>query len=327
MRLVRAPMRISYVGGGTDYLDYFKHSPGGVLSAAIDQYVYVYSNPLSDIADENYRFTYRESESVVDYAQFKHPVVRETLRYLNSSTNLNMGTFADLPSGLGLGGSSAFSVAMVKILENSNEHFSAEYLAEVAIHIERNLLLEPGGYQDQYAAAFGGLRTYDFNGINNVSVSDSLLFEPEISYLEERQLMVWLGETRNSSAHSLATIESIQSKRELLEETYRLYQRTQALLKDASGDPAEIFRVLAEAVQAGWKLKQEFTSVTDGNVIPVIKAALESDVSSFKLCGAGGSGFVLLMAEPWQLDGLRKKLNGFKFLKPRIDFDGCKFLL
>jgi D-glycero-alpha-D-manno-heptose-7-phosphate kinase len=317
MRLVRAPMRISYVGGGTDYPDYFKDSAGGVISAAINQYVYVYSNPLSDIADENYRFTYRESESVSHYAQFKHPVVREILRYLNSNTSLNMGTFADLPSGIGLGGSSAFSVAMAKILEETNKFNSPEYLAQVAIHVERNLLQEPGGYQDQYASAFGGLRAYDFKGINNVSVSDSLLLGPEISYLEERQLMVWLGETR----------KSIKSKRELFEETYRMYRLTHALLRDASGYPSEVFKVLAAAVRAGWNLKQQFTSITDGTVDHVIGAALESDVTAFKLCGAGGSGFVLLMAEPSQLDALKEKLSGFKFLKPRIDLDGCKFLL
>ena len=327
MRLVRAPMRISYIGGGTDYPNYFKDSPGGVISAAINQYVYVYSNPLAEIAEENFRFTYRESESVIDSSEFRHPVVRELLRYLNSTSRVNMGTFADLPSGIGLGGSSAFSVAMAKLLINDNEQATPEKLAQLAINIERNLLQEPGGYQDQYASAYGGVRAYDFNGVNEIASSDNLLNQSEIEYLEERQLMVWVGQTRNSSLHSLNTIESIKSKRELLQETFRIYDATRMSIKSSNGNPKDTFKVLASAVEAGWSLKQEFSNATDGKVNQILSAAVAAGIHSFKLCGAGGSGFVLLMAELPELEFAKQKLKDFKFLKPKIDLEGCKTLL
>jgi D-glycero-alpha-D-manno-heptose-7-phosphate kinase len=191
-------MRISYVGGGTDYPEYFKDSPGGVISAAINKYVYVYSNPLSDIAVENFRFTYRKSESVNNYSEFQHPVVRELLKYLNWSSRMNMGTFADLPSGIGLGGSSAFSVAMAKLLEIEDSDFSPSRYAEIAIHIERQVLKESGGHQDQYVSAFGGLRSYDFYGVEEPIVSSCLLNEGNSHYLEARQMLIWVGQTRNS---------------------------------------------------------------------------------------------------------------------------------
>jgi D-glycero-alpha-D-manno-heptose-7-phosphate kinase len=320
-------MRISYIGGGTDYLDYFKDSPGGVISAAINQYVYVYSNPLSEIADENFRFTYRESESVNDPSLFRHPVVREMMGHLRWTSRTNMGTFADLPSGIGLGGSSAFSVAMAKILVRGNLESTPEDLARLAIYVERVLLREPGGFQDQYAAAYGGLRAYDFYSTDNTRVSELLLGVAERTYLEERQLLIWLGQTRNSSSHSLTTIQSIHYNRFLLRETYEIYRETRDSLLDSVGNPEKIFRSLASAVQLGWALKQKFTDVSDPRIDAVLKIASDGGVNSFKLCGAGGVGFLLLMAEPDQLLSLKNKLIGHKFIRPKIDLEGCQIIV
>ena len=319
-------MRISYIGGGTDYLDYFKESPGGVIAAAINQYVYVYSNPLSEIADENFRFTYRESESVNYTSDFRHPVVREMMGYLKWTSRTNLGTFADLPSGIGLGGSSSFTVAMAKLLEMENLEPSPEHVAQLAIHVERDLLREPGGIQDQYVAAYGGLRSYDFYGLGNTKVSDSLLSDSCINYLEERQVLVWLGQTRNSSSHSLTTIKSINSNRGLLQETYNIYEETKLGLQSSKGNPEESYKYLESAVQNGWDLKQKFATITEPRIHQVMKVAREKNIDSLKLCGAGGSGFVLLMAEPDQLQSFESDLNGFKFIKPKIDRFGCQNL-
>jgi len=327
MRLVRAPMRISYIGGGTDYLEYFKDSPGGAIAAAINQYVYVYSNPLSEVSDENFRFTYRESESVSDYSLFRHPVVREMMGYLSWTSRTNMGTFADLPSGLGLGGSSAFAVAMAKILEKENLESTPEDLARLAIYVERELLREPGGVQDQYVAAYGGLRAYDFYSATNIMVSEMLLSEAEKTYLEERQLLIWLGQTRNSSSHSLTTIQSINSKRFLLKETYEIYKETRDSLLSEIGNPEKTFALLTSAGQFGWNLKQKFTDFTDTRINTILKIASEAGVDSFKICGAGGTGFLLLMAEPDQLLSLKNRLIEYKTIKPKIDLEGCKIIV
>ena len=270
MILVRAPMRISYVGGGTDYPDYFKDSPGGVIATAIKKYVYVYSNPLSEIATENFRFTYRQSESVDDYRQFQHPVIREMLSHLNWDSRQNMGTFADLPSGIGLGGSSAFSVALGKLLEDKLNQTTPRALAELAIHIERNLLSEPGGYQDQFISAFGGFRAYDFNSTNDLSVSEPLLNTSEFPYLEERQMLVWVGQTRNSATYSLTTLNTIKTNRQLLENTYEIYLATKKALNESKGDGEKTYKVLSTAVQESWNLKKQFAAVNDEAVNQII---------------------------------------------------------
>jgi D-glycero-alpha-D-manno-heptose-7-phosphate kinase len=320
-------MRISYVGGGTDYPDYFRDSPGGVISAAINQYVYVYSNPLSEIAEEKYRFTYRESESVEHHSQFRHPVVRELMQHLDWTLPVNMGTFADLPSGIGLGGSSAFSVAMVKALESAYQVSSPSRLAKIAIHVERNLLKEPGGYQDQYASAFGGLRSYDFSGNRETDVSECLLDEGSLRYLEARQALIWVGQTRDSSQHSLITIESIRSRRKYLEETFQIYLEARTELRNSKGDSPAIFKTLSRAVKRGWDLKKKFTGELDNRVAQIASLVHESGVESLKLCGAGGSGFILVLAEPYELDTLKDNLDGYKLIQPKFDLEGCKYLI
>lgn len=319
-------MRISYIGGGTDYLEYFRNSPGGVMAAAINQYVYTYSHPLSEVSVENFRFTYRESESVNDASHFRHPVVREMLLQLNYTSRINMGTFADLPSGIGLGGSSSFAVSLANLLRGDVQQKSPEDLSRLAIQIERKHLREPGGYQDQYVSAFGNFRSYDFTAEGDVSISEPLLDESEIRYLEERQLLVWVGGTRNSSTQSLVTIDSIRKDPSLLRETYNLYQTAKISLQKANNSPEDKFKVLQDAVKFGWELKQRFSNVDNSSVKHIMQVAKESEIHSFKLCGAGGSGFVLVMADSTLLANFKKKLDGYKFLQPKIDLEGCKTL-
>ena len=327
MRLVRSPMRVSYVGGGTDYPEYFHKSPGGVLAAAINQYVYVYSNPLSSVAAENFRFTYRETESVSLHSEFKHPVMKSILEYLNWQSRQNFGTFADLPAGIGLGGSSAFTVAMAKLLmHNEADKSNPKDLARLAIHIERTLLAEPGGHQDQYVSAYGGIRSYDFSA-DSVSVSAPILSEASVKYLEERQILVWVGSTRSSSIHSEATITAIHQKNDLLQSTFELYRKTVDSLRVVSNSPSDDYQCIANAVRAGWKLKQDFSSTPDTQVDEIIRLAEKVGADGYKLCGAGGAGFVLILASPERLSTLEKMLTSFKIISPQIVTSGCELLV
>ena len=127
--------------------------------------------------------------------------------------------------------------------------------------------------------------------------------------------------------HSVATVDSIKSKRVLLEETYEIYTDTLKAINNCKGDEARVFDALASAVTRGWKLKQNFTAGYDENINHIINLALKNGVESLKLCGAGGSGFVLIMAEPIKLKALQLNLEGFKILMPKIDLEGTKILL
>ena len=322
MKLVKTPLRISYVGGGTDYPSYYMNNEGcGVIAAAINQYVYIYSHKLSPIAKEQIRFTYRETESVNALAELKHPVLREMLKLRNWPEKTNFGTFSDLPSGVGLGGSSSFAVGLAHlILDTGSNEIDPHVLAELAVRVERDELKEPGGIQDHYVAAFGGLRKYEFKQ-SGVEVSPKIMSQDAVSYLEERQMLIWLEETRDSETHAAVTESEIGKSNSYLKEMTDLFQETGKIFSEDMGG-VQTFEKIKEAVTLGWSYKKRFTS----ELSPIVQS-VETVLSKFsdvgyKLCGAGGSGFLLVLAEPDILAQIKNALPGYSVLHPKISLLG-----
>lgn len=322
MKLVKTPLRISYVGGGTDYPSYYLNNEGcGVIAAAINQYVYIYSHKLSPIAKEQIRFTYRETESVNAIAELKHPVLREMLNLRNWPEKTNFGTFSDLPSGVGLGGSSSFAVGLAHlILDTGSNEINPHVLAELAVRVERDELKEPGGIQDHYVAAFGGLRKYEFKQ-SGVEVSPKIMSQDSVSYLEERQMLIWLEETRDSETHAAVTESEIGKSNSYLKEMTDLFQETGKIFSEDLGG-AQTFEKIKEAVTLGWSYKKRFTS----ELSPIVQS-VETVLSKFsdvgyKLCGAGGSGFLLVLAEPDILAQIKNTLPEYSVLHPKISLLG-----
>jgi D-glycero-alpha-D-manno-heptose-7-phosphate kinase len=324
--LVKAPLRISYIGGGTDYPNFYEKNEGaGVIAAAIDQFVYLYAHPLSAIAEENIRFTYRETESVLDIEDLKHPVMREMLRDVKWNSRTNFGTFADLPSGVGLGGSSSFAVALATLIfHNRNLLLDPYNLAKLAIRIEREILGEPGGIQDQYVAAFGGLRKYEF-AVSSISVSDQLLDQTSLSFLEERQILIWLGESRDSSGYAAHTRSAISNSHPMLKEMTHLLESTEKALAE-SIKPSEAFNAIRLGVSEGWVLKKEFIGESHPSVTKIENIVKRFPNVGMKLCGAGGSGFVLVLAEPSTLNEIQMELPELKIVFPKIETRGSQIL-
>ena len=322
MKLVKTPLRISYVGGGTDYPSYYMNNEGcGVIAAAINQYVYIYSHKLSPIAKEQIRFTYRETESVNAIAELKHPVLREMLKLRNWPEKTNFGTFSDLPSGVGLGGSSSFAVGLAHlVLDTGSNEIDPHVLAELAVRVERDELKEPGGIQDHYVAAFGGLRKYEFKQ-SGVEVSPKIMSQDAVSYLEERQMLIWLEETRDSETHAAVTESEIGKSNSYLKEMTDLFQETGKIFSEDMGG-VQTFEKIKEAVTLGWSYKKRFTS----ELSPIVQS-VETVLSKFsdvgyKLCGAGGSGFLLVLAEPDILAQIKNALPGYSVLHPKISLLG-----
>ena len=322
MKLVKTPLRISYVGGGTDYPSYYTQNEGcGVIAAAINQYVYIYSHKLSPIAKEQIRFTYRETESVNAITDLKHPVLREMLKLRNWPEKTNFGTFSDLPSGVGLGGSSSFAVGLANLLlHQEGGEIDPYVLADLAVRVERHELAEPGGIQDQYVAAFGGLRKYDFTK-DGVQVSPQLQSDEAVTYLEQRQMLVWLEETRDSEGHAAVTEKEIGKSNSYLKEMTDLYQQTCTIFNQDLG-AAQTFAKIKEAVTLGWSYKKQFTSDLSPNVQAVENVLDKFSDVGYKLCGAGGSGFMLILAEPDTLAEIKNSLPGYSVLYPKISMLG-----
>ena len=322
MDLVKAPLRISYVGGGTDFPEFYKNSPGaGVIAAAIDKHVYLYAHELSEFAEENLRFTYRETESVLEIGELNHPVMREMLKQVEWNERTNFGTFADLPSGMGLGGSSSFAVALANLIFVKRKLIPDPHkLAELAVLIERVILREAGGVQDQYIAAFGGLRNYQFSE-NEVIVSDDLLNSEATLYLEERQMLISLGESRLSKNHAQVTRTAILNSSALLHKTVELLQVTTKAIQEAQ-KPEEYFAALRDGVRFGWELKRGFTSDLSDSFLRIEKLLGNYKEIALKLCGAGGTGVVLILGEPEILKEISLLAPDNKILFPKIAKQG-----
>ena len=157
------PLRVSFLGGGTDYPSYFKNNEGYVFGTTINMFVYISAIKNSSLSGHKYKISYRELDECNELSEIRHPVVREVLKSIDwQDPGLHISTLSDVPAGTGLGSSSSFTVGMFNLMAQlSGGTITAEELAQSAINIERVVLGESGGIQDQYHASYGGLAGYE----------------------------------------------------------------------------------------------------------------------------------------------------------------------
>ena len=164
MLISKTPLRISLFGGGTDYVDHFKNNSAGVLGGTVNKYIYTSAIYLSSISEQKFKISYREVENVAVVEHISHKVIREALKSFPKLTHLNICTNSDLPGSTGLGSSSSFTVGLIDLLHRiQGLDISREDLFESAVHLERNVLKETGGIQDQLFATYGGMYFYDLS--------------------------------------------------------------------------------------------------------------------------------------------------------------------
>jgi D-glycero-alpha-D-manno-heptose-7-phosphate kinase len=301
MIVSRTPLRVSFLGGGTDYPSFFNSSEGYVLGTTINKYVYVNILPLPEFAEERYRFTYRITESVLDFKAFEHPVVREVLKDKGWTQPLNIATMADLPGRSGLGSSSSFTVGLLHALEHFGHHkVNPASLAKESIRVERELLAEPGGWQDQFQAAFGGFKLYKFHA--GLVSSDFIKFESKfVDFISSSLVLVPMKNWRNSGAFAEVTSNKVEAGagQKLALELARLALETsRQLISDLSLE--EKFEILCSAINLAWGIKVNLSENTlDPKVLEKIQEGLVKGASAGRLCGAGGTGFLLFLVSPY----------------------------
>ncbi len=332
MIVSKTPLRVSFIGGGSDYEKYFSKSVGCVLGTTINQYVYVSLMPLPVFADENFRFTYRVTESVKLVDQFKHPVVRTVLSESKNLSPLNIATMANLPGRSGLGSSSSFTVGLINALKNfENRNVTRKTLAEMAIQVERIKLEEEGGYQDQYHAAFGGLRGYIFKPGGIVDTEGVVADIEFINLLSSCLILVPASGLRDSSGFARKMEKSISEpeKFSALERMAELALDTRTYLLDSKVSPEDKLDRLIEAVNEGWRLKKEVSGIyaSKDEIENMIKRFIEMGARSARLCGAGGSGFILVISDVGKRSYLLKALENFNAFPVEIELNGSKIVL
>ena len=311
MIVARAPLRVSLLGGGSDYKSFFSHKTGSVLGCSISKYVYVSLSPLPSFSSELIRLTYRQTESVDSITSIQHPVVREMLLDSGITDRLNIATMSDISGGTGLGGSSAFTVALKSALNKfyglKNDPVS---LANYAIRIEREKLMESGGWQDQFHCSIGGFREYKFSN-NGVQVSDPLISSETLARLSKNFFLFSIGETRSSNVMAAASEKTFSTSLGVknLEKMALLSSSTAEKIK-RTRDFDNLLELISNAINASWSLKRNFgTQVAPSNVDVLIAKGLSAGATAAKLCGAGGAGFILFMVPEPSFNQCRRALG------------------
>lgn len=292
MIVVRAPLRISFVGGGTDLPDFYRRSPGRVISATIDQFVYVAINrtPLIDKVSARYM----KSETVDHPSELQHTRIRAALLDLGIEKGIEFGSFASLPAKTGLGSSSSFSVALMKgLYAFQGKKIDKTAAAEAASRLEIELLGEPIGKQDQYAASFGGFNVIQFNSDGSVDVDPVLIGYKTRLALEEQLLVFFTGITRMASNVLAKQKSNIGSKTETLKEMAESVPEFKDRLL------AEDFRGLGEMIHKGWLKKKSLASTVSNSIInDFYCAGMDAGAWGGKMLGAGGGGCLMFIASP-----------------------------
>ena len=324
MVIARAPIRVSFLGGGTDLPAHFLDHNGACLSTAIDRYAHVTVQPfLQEYFDHKIRLSYRRTESVSSTEEIQHPAIRAALEKLALVEGVEMHVMADMPARTGLGSSSSFVVAMLQALHAFlGRDRSWRELANEAIELERGILNEAGGWQDQIAAAHGGISLIEFNTDGQYDVIPIPLTPARVHELQKHMLLVYTQIERDSfSVQQAPAPVTAEEKTDALNRLTELaYLGVERLVSDK---PIPEFGKL---LHAGWELKKLTGSVTLPEIDAWYEAGLAAGATGGKLLGAGQGGFLLFIAPPERHAAIREALGDRPITRVGLNAPGAQII-
>jgi D-glycero-alpha-D-manno-heptose-7-phosphate kinase len=294
MIISRTPYRISFLGGGTDYHTWYQKHGGAVLSTTINHFCYLQCRILPPFFEHNSRIVWSKLEEVLEIADIQHPAVKAVLEYLDLN-QVEINHIGDLPARSGLGSSSAFTVGLLNCMYGLRGMISSKReLACEAIHIERHILKENVGVQDQIATAYGGLNKITIHPDGNFEVSPLMLPYSRTKQLHDHMLLFFTGISRTASDIAADKIKSIPNKAQELHRMREMVDEAERLLHSQ-----ENITSFGELLHEAWMLKRSISSKISPEFIDVIyDKAREAGAIGGKLLGAGGGGFMLFFVAP-----------------------------
>jgi len=320
----RTPLRMSFVGGGSDLPSYYRHHGGGaVVSMAINKYVYI---TVNDKFDDSIRVSYSKTEEVSSVADIQHKVVRETMFYLGIKGGVEVTSIADIPSrGTGLGSSSAFTVGLLNALHAYRHHFvAADTLAQEACYIEIDICGEPIGKQDQYASAFGGLNFIQFNEDDMVFTNPIICQTETIQRLQEHIIVFYTGITRNAARILKAQGENLKAnpqKRDAMRRMVQLAFDMRAALQRNNLDG------FGDALHENWLLKKSMAdNVSSDEIDTWYERARKAGAVGGKLLGAGNGGFLMFYAPSERHKAIASALENLRKVELGCEPEGSKII-
>lgn len=323
MIISRTPLRMSFVGGGSDLPVFYRKFGGAVVSTAINQFVYITVNRKFD---EKIRVSYSKTEEAKTVERIKHPLVREGMKMLGIDGGVEITSIADIPArGSGLGSSSSFTVGMLQALHAfSGRHAGAEQLAREACEIEIGRCGEPIGKQDQYAAAYGGLNFIQFNPDESVFVEPIICKRETIEQLQAHTLIFYTGITRSASAilkHQQAALATEKKKQNV---TRKMVELAHQLRRELQLNRAASF---GEIIHEGWRLKKSLTAgITSDAIDDWYERARKAGAIGGKLLGAGTGGFLMFYAPPGRHEAIASALGKLRRMNFAFEPSGSRII-
>jgi len=318
--IVQTPLRISFFGGGTDFRAFFMQEGGYVLSSAIDKYIFV---TIKKRFDSKLRIGYTQTEMVDEVDQIHHELIRESLRTTRIERGVEITTMGDIPSeGSGLGSSSTVTVgALHAMYAYLGEIVPAERLAREACEIEIEILKRPIGIQDQYIAAYGGLRFIEFLP-NGQVIAEKLNLSPEAQRtLNNNFMLFYTGMSRDSSSILKEQVGNLKDHLNELREIKQMAHEARCAIETAN------FDVLGVLLHQSWELKKRLArTISNGRINEMYETARRAGAIGGKIAGAGGGGFLLLYVPLESQNKVRTKLNDLQELPFRLEADGTKVI-
>ena len=316
MIITRTPLRVSFAGGGTDFQEYFEEHGGSVTSTAIDKFVYCI---VKERFDDKIYVNWTRKEIVDSVDEIEHELVREAMRKVGITKGVEISFLSDIPGeGSGLGSSSSVTVGVLHALHHhAGNTPTIEQLAREACEIEVDTLKKPIGWQDQYIAAFGGLRAFEFGPGRAIKVEAVAALPGALEDLDNMLMLFYTGKTRQASRILSQQKANIRRRLDTLRGMARQAREARQLIE--SGDVA----ALGALLDRGWMAKRTLArNVSSSELDAVYQRARRAGALGGKISGAGGGGFLLLCVPSERRRAVRTALSRLKEMPFRLERGG-----
>ena len=317
MLICRTPLRVSFVGGGTDLPAFYRQSGGAVVSMSINRYFYLSMHKY--FGGEKSLLKYSKTELVDRPQDIEHRILREVFTEYDLS-GIDFASAADVPAGTGMGSSSAFTVGLLQLVNAwLGRYVPQKALADMACRIEIERLGEPIGKQDQYGAAIGGLKHIRFNTDDTVTVSPIFLDRDQLHRLENSLMLFYTGNQRSASKILSAQNKAIEDEPQTVRRLARMAAQADELHSEIMSNIDAIGSYLHEA----WMLKRGLSSaISNPEIDALYDAGIAAGAAGGKLLGAGAGGFLLFYVAPERQDRVREALRPLPEHRLRMDHAG-----
>lgn len=322
MIITRAPFRVSFCGGGSDLPSFYEEFGGCVLSTTIRKYMYLTAHKYFE--QDKIVLKYSKTEVVNDYSQIEHRIFKQCLRDFDLK-GIEISSMADIPAGTGLGSSSTFTVALLHLLHTYKGEYVSKYkLAKDACAVEIEKLGEPIGKQDQFAAAFGGLKFYEFMPNGFVNVEPVIMAPQSYRKLEKNILMFYIGGTHSASqilqeqSQNVRRADKSAVQNEMCKLTRILKDELQQNNVDAMG----------ELLHENWMLKKSLASgISNPLIDDTYTKAMAAGATGGKLLGAGGAGFMIFYVPEEKQEAVKASLSHLRDMEFEMDNSGASIVM